>query len=322
MGDLKRRAKGAQQTAETTTAPAEPAVPETPAAPEAPRQLMARKIDPALLRAAVAANKQARGSKTPFIKLTAGNNRVRLLGPRDPEKNPLPFFFHRVHTWKAKYNEEAVDLDFLFSNPELTELAIRLGKVTQADFAKWQQYGSDPWNIAGERAKDMGLTGKNSSFPYLFSRGKFAYNVIDRADGSVRLWVVGKQTHELILGFYEGQVDEETGEVEGYDLFSEESGHDLRVNGNGENNLKRRYTITPAPKPTPAGEFDPADMTDLEAYVARRARGWDQKVLALFNPGYAKSLKVLGLTPRDFGVQVDSLPSLPEGEDENEGQED
>jgi hypothetical protein len=325
---LKRRAKAAQ-TNETT--PAEPAAPEAPAPDNTPapaaRTLTGRKIDPTLLRAAAAAAKQARGQKTPFLKLTAGDNRIRLLGPRDPEQSILPYFEHRIHKFKpagARYDKEVIDLDWLFRNEPLANAAMAAGKLRAADFEMWSRYGGDPFNIAAARAKDLGLTGKNSDAPYLWGRDAIAFNVIDRADSSVRIWIVTRKRFEELWALYEGSKDED-GNVDPdsvFDIFDEDSGHDLLVKGNGQAGFQRRYTITVAKKPTPAGSFDVADMVNLPEFAVRRVIGWEQKVVSLFQ-SYGDFMRVLGFKPSNFGVNaeinVNTAPAA--GEDDNEGDE-
>ena len=108
----------------------------------------------------------------------------------------------------------------------MAERAMKDGKVTQADFEKWQRYGGDPWNVAGERAKALGFGGKDSKAPYLFGRPKWHYNVVDRKDGGVYVWTVGKQNQQTLEGIYSQA-----------DIFDEDQGHDVFVKGNGENGL-------------------------------------------------------------------------------------
>jgi hypothetical protein len=265
----------------------EPVVAEEPTT----RKLTSRRVDPDLMRAAFEQDKANRGTKTPFLKLTNGDNKVRILGPKFPDVDPLPFLFHKVHKYRTvgKFFE-VVDFDWLFANPALAEKAMKLGKVTAADFAKWQKYGGDPWNIAGERARDLGYGGKDSKAPYLFSTAGWAYNVLNRADGKVYLWVAGKQKQQALEAIYAEA-----------DLFNEDDGHDINVKGNGQDNKDRRYTISVVVKPSAAGDFDPDSLTDLGEYAVRRAKGWDAKVLALFGV-YGQFMSVLGLTPADFGV--------------------
>jgi hypothetical protein len=270
--------------------------------PEEPRKLVSRRVDPALMRAAFENDKANRGTKTPFLKLTSGDNRVRILGPKYPDVEPLPFLFHKVHKYRTQGKFfELVDFDWLFSNPGLAERAIKLGKVSRDDFAKWQRYGGDPWTIAGNRARDLGYGGKDSDAPYLFPTASWAYNVLNRADGKVYLWVAGKQKQQALEGIYAEA-----------DVFSEEDGHDINLKGNGQDGKERRYSVIAVVKPSAAGDFDPESLTDLGEYAIRRAKSWDAKVMALFGV-YGKFMASLGLTPASFGLQVsvaaDSAPS-------------
>jgi hypothetical protein len=307
---LKRRA----QSASTTETPAVEAPATPPPAAEAPR-LTGRKIDPALLRAAMAAAQAAQTTKTPFLKLSANDSRIRLLGPKDPAVFPLPYLKYRFHKFqKGKYENEALDFDFLFSDPALTQLAIKAGKVTQADYQKWQRYQADPWSHAGSVQQGLGITGevaKEMKAPYLFPNTKFAYNVIDRKDGKIYLFCAGKEMHEKFEGFYSGPEDER------FDIYDEESGHDILIKANGESGLKRRYTsVMAAPKPSPAGEVNEAQMTDLQAFVVGRAIGWDAKVHALFNTHGEWVRNKLKLTPESFGVASGNVPAAAVGGDE------
>lgn len=298
MSNLKRRAKSADSSAAETAAPQ--TAPEAPAKQEAAastRKLASRRVDPNLMREAFANFQAARGSKTPFVKLTKADNRLRILGPKDPEVDPLPFLFHKVHGWRVQgRNYEAVDLDWLFNTPAMTERALKAGKIKPGDFERWQRFGGDPWNIAGNRARDLGLGGKDSKAPYLFGSAKWAYNVINRADSNVYVWVVGKQKQDALNAIYTEA-----------DIFDEEMGHDINAKGNGEDGNQRRYTISVVVKPSPAGEFDPEKMTDLQEYVIRRVKSWDAKVLALFGAYGAFVQGTLGFTPQDFGVNASTV---------------
>lgn len=319
MSNLKRRAVSANPDstpapAEAAPAPArrgkkaEPAQPapevvsveemNTLIAPPAAsdRKLVSRRVDPNLMREAFVQFNAARGSKTPFLKLTGADNRIRILGPKDPNVNPLPFEFHKVHTWRVQgRNYEALDLDFLFGNAALAQAAIAAGKVTQDDFGKWQRFGSDPWNIAGNRIKDLGMGGKDSKAPYLFGSAKWVYNVIDRRDGGVYVWTLGKQKQQALEAIYAEA-----------DIFNEEEGHDLNVKGNGLDKNDRRYTVSVVIKPSPAGDFDANAMTDLRGFVLSRVKGWDAKVMALFG-AYGPFLQSIGYTPASFGVQASTI---------------
>lgn len=309
MSALKARAKSAPPQAAkkksavvaAKAAPARAAVKPAAIPPPAPstRVLTGRRLDPAAVRAAFAA--QSTGNKLPYMKLTSGRNQIRLLGPKDPAVNPSPTLHIRFNKWDAgKYTAEAIDLDWLFSDADRTAKAIASGRVTQEDFKLWQKYGRDPWTIAGDAVRDVNIDKKRK--PYLFPNNRFLFNAINRADGQVYLYGVGKQTYDAFLSI-----------IDDYDILDEENGYDLLVKGNGQDNLQRRYTITPVPQPSPAGLEDSSQMVDLEAAALRNVVSWETKVRALFKEHGDFLAKYTDLTPESFGVSADNVPA---GEDD------
>ena len=267
-------------------------------------KLRSRRVDPAVIKDAYARAATSGGS--PFLSLSSGKNVVRLLGPKDPDVDPIPFLATRIH--RLSGGRDAIDLDWLFADPARIKRALDSGKVSEYDVRQWQRYGRDPFNAAATRAKDRGMSGKDSGWPYLFSSAKYFYNAALRNDdgtlGAPKLLCFGKEKQDQLQALYED-----------FDVFDEgEDGYDFKLVGNGQNGMQRRYSLMPVPSPCPAGDFSVGAMKDFwKDVVLYRVMGWDAKVMALF--AHADFMAALGLTPASFGVVVSSA-QVPDDEDE------
>lgn len=293
----------APKAAAVTKATPQAAAPAAPAATSAAVSSKPRVYTPEEIRAAWAGARasQGGGAKTPFLKLTSGSNAIRLLPRSD---SPVPFYAARLHTYRKQgRNYDLVDLQFLFGDQARAERAIEMGKVTKADFQKFNTYG-DPFTHTASLVKAMNLP--KGTTPNLWPTDKFYCNVLNRAAEGVYLWTPGKKTMDQIEAFADGELELLVDPAEGFDI---------KVKGNGEEGQARRYTYSLDRKASVA-EYDPAELLDLEKIVLSRAVGFDAKVQALFG-AYPELMELLGLTPSSFGL-AGAAPSAAGDDEESE----
>jgi hypothetical protein len=310
MALARRSAKTAQKSpAKKAAKPAPVAAPKTTPKLSQPASRTADDVRKAWAEAR-AAGGGGGGSKTPFLKLTSGKNAIRILPRAD---SPVPFYQAYIHTYRKQgRGYDAVDLRFVFSDAARAERAMELGKVTKADFQKFQKYG-DPFNVASEKVKALGLP--KTVTPILWATLKFYLNVVNRASEGVFLWTIGKKTMEQLEAFVANE-DDPNGPPQIELLVDPKEGFDVLLAGNGEDNIKRRYTYSLARKPSPV-EYDPAQLLDLEKIVLSRVIGFDAKVNALFD-SYPELMEKAGMSKSDFGLQGSPGAGESEGEDDEE----
>jgi hypothetical protein len=226
------------------------------------------------------------GQKTDYLKLTGGQNEIRLL-PSDPL-----FVVLKQHGYKNSEGRftSALDYGFILSNVDIQEAAVAKGTINGDDLAAAREFG-DPFTALAVTGQKLGVEDKQIS--QLWPRTRVLWNAIDvtQNDNTVRLFESSKQFFNHVLALAKRAPD----------MFMAEAGRNLGIAGNGRDGIQRRYEAPIADFEVSAVEFDPDDLIDLQAVVVRKVRPWAEKAVAMFSK-HGDLAAQLGITPDMWGL--------------------
>lgn len=229
---------------------------------------------------------KASGGSTNFVRLGAHANVLRLL-PGDP-----PFLRLRRHKYQRAGGMwvGALDLGFLTQAPELLEPALQSGKLSNEDVALARQYG-DPFTALGNAAKQANLPQAvyNGAWP----QTRYFLNVVDRAkDGSVSVWDASKTQFDGITALMQQYPE----------LFNDEDGFDLLIQGNGLDGIKRRYNPPMAARQASPVGFDwEPQLVDLVDVAIRGVVGFRDKLADMY-ARYGDVAVQVGMAQGEWGI--------------------
>jgi hypothetical protein len=250
--------------------------------------MQAKKIDLNKVRDSFMAAKERKGGGGNFLKLNANETIIRLL-PNFDAPGESPGIRYRSHTWKMGGKlMNALEWAW-FVTTELAERAVELGKTTNAELESADTYG-DPFTILATKFQQFDEDVPNG----LWARTSYLFNAIKRGDeDQVGILRLSQSLVDMIGGLLE-----EFPEV----FDPSEDGFDIKIVGNGEEGLRRRYTsVGVVRQPRDVGvENIEEKVKDLGAVVINDLFEYDKKVDALFTM-YGDDVTRFGLSASDFG---------------------
>lgn len=259
------------------------------------------------------------GSSRRFLKLSGGTSVLRFF----PDANGLPFAYLRYHVARTESGSflNALDLEFALED-ETTRSNIE-DRWSPNDSALVRAFG-DPFTRLFYAMNGGGSFDENVQHDWLLPRNRYFYSAAIYRDDEWQVGLLerGPQFHEILEQFVVGmQVQEDDGSTttvdpEAPDLFDEEGGPALRVMGNGEKGLRRRYISHTIDRNVPDGlVVTDEERADLVAFSRARYMSWQDKWQALRDHFGDETLDLHGLGLSKISEVLETpLDSMPDTE--------